>query len=226
MFSAVAVDIDGTITDMCRRLHHGASELLYRLDCPVVLATGNVLCYASAASKLIGLDGKVISENGGVVQLEFDTEPYVSDNIEECEAAFDLLSSEFDLIRLDPHLRKTEITLRRNIPVFELQDKLSGSDYNVEVIDTGFAIHIKSRNVNKGTGLIRMAELMGIKAKDFVVIGDSINDIEMFEAAGFAVAVGNAVDELKSAADMVTSLSFGDGAQEALERLLDKGLIA
>ena len=226
MFSAVAVDIDGTITGMDRRLHCGASELLYNLEIPVVLATGNVLCYASAASKLIGLGGEVISENGGVLQLAFDTNPYVSNNIDECEAAFDLLSSEFDLVRLDSNLRKTEITLRRNVPVAELKESLSNSGYNVEIIDTGFAVHIKSKDINKGTGLVRMAELMGIKPEDFVAIGDSVNDIEMCEVAGFSVAVGNASDELKRKVDMVTSLSFGEGTQEALEHLLNEGLIA
>ncbi|MDK2891962.1 phosphoglycolate phosphatase [Methanohalophilus sp.] len=226
MFSALAVDIDGTITGMDRKLHYGACELLYNLEIPVVLATGNVLCYASAASKLMGLEGKVISENGGVLQLAFDTKPYISDNIEECEAAFDLLSSKYDLVRLDPFLRKTEITIQRGIPVEELQEALSGSNYNVEIIDTGFAIHIKSKNVNKGTGLARMAELMEIDTKDFVAIGDSVNDIEMCEIAGFSVAVGNASDELIQVADMVTSSSFGDGAQEALEYLLAEGLIA
>jgi len=226
MFSAVAVDIDGTITGMDRRLHHGVSALLYNLEIPVVLATGNVLCYASAASKLIGLDGKVISENGGVLQLAFDTKPYVSDNIEECEVAFDLLSSEFDLVRLDSHLRKTEITLRSNVSVEELQKSILESHLNVEIIDTGFAVHIKSRDVNKGTGLARMAELMDVRAKDFIAIGDSVNDIEMCEAAGFSVAVNNASDELKEIANMVTSLSFGDGTKEALERLLAEGLIS
>jgi hypothetical protein len=171
----------------------------------------------------MGLDGKVISENGGVLQLAFDTQPYVSNHIAECEAVFDLLSSEFDLVRLDSGLRKTEITLRRDIPVARLRESISG--YNVEIIDTGFAIHIKSRDVNKGTGLVRMAELMGIFAKDFVAIGDSVNDIELCEAAGFSVAVRNAPDELKRKADMVTSSSFGAGSQEALERLLDEGLI-
>ncbi len=226
MFLAVAVDIDGTITGMDRRLHHGVSELLYNLEIPVVLATGNVLCYASAASKLMGLSGKVISENGGVLQMAFDTKPYVSKGIDECEAAFDLLSSEFDLVRLDSNLRKTEITLRRNNPVAELNEAISGTGYNVEIIDTGFAVHIKSRDVNKGTGLARMAELMGIKSEDFVAIGDSVNDIEMCESAGFSVAVDNAFDELKKKVDMVTSLSFGEGTQEALERLLSEGLIA
>jgi hypothetical protein len=174
----------------------------------------------------VGLDGRVISENGGVLQNGFDTDPYVSESMEECEKAFDFLSSRFGLVRLDSSLRKTEITLRRNIPVDELQETVAGSGYNVEVIDTGFAMHIKSRDINKGTGLAHMAGLLGLEAADFAVIGDSVNDIEMFETAGFAVAVNNAGEEVKKVADMVTSASFGDGAQEALEYLLARHLIA
>ncbi|MEM0350527.1 MAG: HAD hydrolase family protein, partial [Archaeoglobaceae archaeon] len=59
----------------------------------------------------------------------------------------------------------------------------------------------------------------GIEAKDFAVIGDSENDLEMFEVAGFRIAVANADYRLKELADLVTPSSDGDGVVEALEFL-------
>jgi hydroxymethylpyrimidine pyrophosphatase-like HAD family hydrolase len=83
--------------------------------------------------------------------------------------------------------RMTEIGLRRNFDVKKARQVLIGFP-ELDIVDTGFAVHIKSRSTNKGTGLKRLAELMGISARDFMAIGDSPNDIEMLKASGFGVA--------------------------------------
>ncbi|MBU4374437.1 MAG: phosphoglycolate phosphatase [Euryarchaeota archaeon] len=221
-FKAVVVDVDGTITFADRRLDCMAVEALRSLRVPIVIATGNVLCFARAVSKLLGTGGIVIAENGGVVEcgkVESDTS-----HMKECEEAFDFLKEYFALERLDPENRKTEIGLRRNFDVEKARGMLKEFP-EVEIMDTGFAVHIKSKKINKGTGLARIAELMGLDAKDFVAIGDSPNDIEMLEASGFGVAVGNAHPELKMVAAMVTKGEHGAGVAEAVRYLRERGEI-
>lgn len=222
-FKAVVVDVDGTITFRDRRLDCRAVEALRSLRVPVVIATGNILCFARAASKLVGTGGMVIAENGGVIEcciVEYDTT-----HIKECEEAFELLNRHFALERLDPENRKTEIGLRRDFDVERARQMLR--EYpEIEIMDTGFAVHIKSRRINKGTGLKRIAELMGLKEQDFVAIGDSPNDIEMLKEAGFGVAVGNAHPELKKVADMVTDGEHGAGVAEAVRYLKERGEIS
>lgn len=93
------------------------------------------------------------------------------------------------------------------------------------MVDTKYAIHLKSTKINKGVGLQKLAGMMGLKSKDFVAIGDSENDLEMFEVSGFGIAVGNGDEIIKEAADYVTEDSFGGGTVEALEFLESKGLI-
>lgn len=224
-FKALAIDIDGTITDMDRRLNLKAAEKLRTLEIPVVLATGNVLCYARATSKLIGVCCRIIAENGGVITDGFDKEPIVSDHIHECEEAFEFLSQVLDMEKLDSSLRKTEIVLRRNFDIDAARALLKTTELDVEIIDTHFAIHIKSKKINKGTGLVKMAELMGLKVSDFVAIGDSVNDVEMLDVAGFAIAVGSADNMAKSIADYVANNTYGDGTAEAIDYLLSKGML-
>jgi len=224
-FRALAIDIDGTITDMDRRLSLRAAEKLRTLDVPVILATGNVLCYARAASKLIGVCCHIIAENGGIITDGFDKEPIVSDHIHECELAFSFLSHTLDMEKLDSSLRKTEIVLRRNFDIETARALLKTTGLEVEIIDTHFAIHIKSRKINKGTGLEKMARLMGLKVSDFIAIGDSVNDVEMLDMAGFAVAVGNADPAVKSVADYVAGTTFGDGTAEAIDYLISQGML-
>ncbi|ADI75005.1 SPP-like hydrolase [Methanohalobium evestigatum Z-7303] len=222
-YKALVADIDGTITHQNRRLNLKAAEMLYRLNdesgIPVVLATGNILCFSHAASKLIGLSGYVIAENGGVVSEGFDTNPYIMGDIKECRKAFSFLSEYIPLTKLDPEYRKTEIALRRNFDLEYAKNVIKSGKYNVDLIDTGYAVHIKSNTMNKGTGLVKIAELMGLNPKEFVAIGDSENDLEMIEFAGIGIAVANSDQKTRSIADIVTDASYGEGVVEAIERL-------
>ncbi|VVB90667.1 Phosphoglycolate phosphatase [uncultured archaeon] len=217
VYKAVVVDVDGTITYKDRSLDCRAVEALRSLEVPVVIATGNILCFARAASKLVGTGGIVIAENGGIV--ECGVVDYDMAHIKECEEAFEFLSRHFALERLDAEYRKTEIGLRRNFDVEKARQMLMKEFPELDIVDTGFAVHIKSKKINKGIGLKRIAELMGLDAKDFVAIGDSPNDIEMLEASGFGVAVGNAHPELKKVAALVTVGEHGAGVAEAVWEL-------
>jgi phosphoglycolate phosphatase len=224
-FKALVVDIDGTITCENRELHLGAVKKIRSLKVPVVLATGNILCYARTTSKLIGLDGAVIAENGGAITVRYDLNGTFEESLEECEKAFSFLSGHFKLTKLDPMYRKTEIALRRNFDLEKARALLKTQNFNVEMVDTKYAIHIKSTKINKGIGLQKLAEMMGLEAEDFVAIGDSANDVEMFEVSGFGIAVGNGDERIKEAANYVTTASFGNGAIEAIEFLESNGWI-
>jgi len=221
-FNAIVADVDGTITYSDRSIDCRAVEALRSLQVPVVIATGNILCFARAVAKLVGTGGIVIAENGGVIEcgiVESDTS-----HMKECEDAFELLKEHFALERLDQEYRKTEIGLRRNFDVAKARQILRDHP-EVDIVDTGFAVHIKSKRFNKGTGLSRIAELMGLDARDFVALGDSPNDIEMLKTAGLGVAVGNAHPELKKVAGMVTAGEHGAGVEEALKLLKEGGRI-
>ncbi|MGI5990962.1 MAG: phosphoglycolate phosphatase [Methanosarcina sp.] len=224
-FKAIVVDIDGTITCEKRELHLGAVKKIRTLKLPFVLATGNILCYARTTSRLIGLDGAVIAENGGAITVRFDLRGTFEESLEECEKAYSFLSEYFKLTKLDPLYRKTEIALRRDFDLEKARALLKTQNLDVEIIDTKYAIHIKSPKINKGVGLHKLAGMMGLKPKDFVAIGDSVNDVEMFEVSGFGIAVANGDEIIKKTADYVTKASFGDGAIEALEFLEEKGWI-
>jgi len=61
----------------------------------------------------------------------------------------------------------------------------------------------------------------GLDAKEVVCIGDDLLDLPLIRRAGFGVAVANAVDELKEAADYVTRRPGGSGAvREVVEYIL------
>ena len=69
----------------------------------------------------------------------------------------------------------------------------------------------------KDKGICDMMELLKKPMDDVVVFGDSRNDIRMFQAAPFSIAMGNAIEEVKQLADYVTLESDEHGIQHALK---------
>jgi Cof subfamily protein (haloacid dehalogenase superfamily) len=65
-------------------------------------------------------------------------------------------------------------------------------------------LDITSTGVSKLNGLLYLAERFGVSRNQIVTIGDDYDDIEMIEAVGLGVAMGNAPVEVKRAADWIT----------------------
>ncbi len=73
---------------------------------------------------------------------------------------------------------------------------------------------------HKGTALRRLAELAGTTPARSAAIGDMPNDLEMFAAAGFSVAMGGATDEIKGRASATTASNREEGFAQAVEHHL------
>jgi phosphoglycolate phosphatase (TIGR01487 family) len=220
---ALVTDIDGTITDRARRISLPAIGAIRRLvdgGVPVVLASGNTLCFMDGIAKMIGTDGTVICENGGVWRRSFFGEPVIAGDRRIPLAAFETLRDHYAGrgLALDPFshgLRYADVAFARTVPADEVRAVLR--DHPVRVLDTGFAIHLQQAGLSKATALVGIARAMEMTPADFVAIGDSENDTDMIEAAGAGAAVGNAVPGAKAAADFVATAPFGDGFVEAVD---------
>ena len=78
---------------------------------------------------------------------------------------------------------------------------------------------ISARDTTKGSAIELLLGHLGLDAADAVAVGDSWNDVEMFQVCGVSVAMGNAHDELKELADFVTTNVLDDGVANAFQRL-------
>ena len=77
-----------------------------------------------------------------------------------------------------------------------------------------------ARGTNKASGIDHVCRHYGFQPSETMAFGDGGNDIEMLRHAGIGVAMGNASDEVKAAADYVTESVDDDGVAKALQRLL------
>ncbi len=69
---------------------------------------------------------------------------------------------------------------------------------------------------DKGDAVRGVAAALGVAIEDTYAFGDGINDLSMIVAAGHGIAMGNAMDELKEAAEYVTADIDDDGVAKAL----------
>lgn len=81
------------------------------------------------------------------------------------------------------------------------------------------------KNSNKGTGLEKLAKLVGIPMNKTIAVGDNGNDIQFIQKAGVGIAVANAIPELLSCADCIT-VDNNSHALKAIIESLDGGTIS
>jgi Cof subfamily protein (haloacid dehalogenase superfamily) len=81
-------------------------------------------------------------------------------------------------------------------------------------------INIVDPGVSKGKALETLATKLGVRLEEVMAIGDGSNDIPLLEAAGLAVAMGDAPDEVKAVADYITLDIDHSGVAAAVEKFL------
>lgn len=93
---------------------------------------------------------------------------------------------------------------------------------SLTVVQTAaFYLEVIPSVINKGQGIRDICRVLGISPAEVIAFGDAQNDIPMLQEAGMGVAMGNASDAVKAAADYVTLSNNEDGIAAALETLLD-----
>lgn len=91
-----------------------------------------------------------------------------------------------------------------------IDHRQSAGPWNViEIIKTG---------INKAVGIKKVADYYEIPSDRIIAFGDEENDLEMIDYAKFGVAMGNAIEKIKSVANDVTETNEKDGIAKYLER--------
>lgn len=225
MIRFVAVDIDGTLTFRNRRLDIAGVDALQRAEdsgLPVVLATGNVLAFAETAATLFGTSGPLIAEDGGVVFDPASEREYMLGDRVEADRGLAALELEFGPLQQtrSSAARITGLTLDRKIEAGAVRELFRHKGLDLVAVDSGFAIHLRGPNVNKGNALRKVASLLKASLAEVAAIGDGPNDIEMLKIAGLSFAVANSNEAVKRVCTHVTKEPHGKGVAEAIDKIL------
>lgn len=73
------------------------------------------------------------------------------------------------------------------------------------------------KSATKGSAVRFLEDYFGVQTNEVIAFGDNFNDLDMLEHAGLGVAMGNAPNEIKQAANVVTVTNNEDGLALILE---------
>ncbi len=224
----VVFDVDGTLLDR-DGFHDELVSLAKRVDrevMPVSLASGRTLPNVTPIMQALGTSGFIVAENGGMVwdSIQGHEIRSLSDGSRARDAAKWLATK---IEGLDPsgiesnRWRETEWCLSETDSFEQMKSLIADSEWSdLEVVPTGFAVHIVSPGLNKSLGLSIALEQRGIDPKRVIACGDAPNDLPMFDLVGFSVAVSDLYPEVASSADTITDRRGKSGSIELLKALL------
>mgnify|MGYP003586257454 CR=1 FL=1 len=112
-----------------------------------------------------------------------------------------------------------KVNLYHRSPVSRLRNRkhLQGLGVNMADAETT-SLEFSQAGISKAYGLQVLCEHLHLSCKDCAAIGDAPNDLEILQAAGFSIAMGNALSCVKSTCDVVTTDNDHNGVFHAIRQ--------
>jgi len=220
-----AVDIDGTITlNGMGTIHLGALSRLRELKEEghfIIPVTGRSSVEGYLLSIFGGLTHMAVGENGGCITFGDKIQHKLLGNKGECIHALATIQTKLDgEIKEKPVFpRMTEVVLERTFDIEKARKIINDENLNVVLTDSGYAFHINSKGVDKGSGFLEALKMLDADLNDAIVIGDSDTDIPLFKIVKNSIAVTNSTENLKKIAKIVTTKKSGEGVLEGLDMI-------
>ena len=223
-----AIDIDGTITlNGMGQIHLEALSRLRSLKEEghnVILVTGRSSVEGYLLSIFGGLTHMAVGENGGCISFGDEIQHKLLGNKGECIHALATIQAKLNAeVKEKPVFpRMTEVVLERTFDIEKAQKVIDENNLNVVLTDSGYAYHINSKGVDKGSGFLEVVKMLDIDVNDTIAIGDSDTDEPLFKVVKNSIAVANSTENLKKSAKIVTTKQSGEGVLEGLDIILSR----
>ncbi len=190
----------------------------------VILVSGRSSVEGYLLSIFGGLTHLAVGENGGCITFGDKIQHRMLGNKGECIHALATIQSKLDIeIKEKPVFpRMTEVVLERTFDIDNVQKFIDENNLNVVLTDSGYAYHINSKGVDKGSGFMEAIKMLEIDVNDTIAIGDSDTDVPLFKVVKNNIAVANSTENLKKLAKIVTTKKSGEGVLEGLDIMLSE----
>ena len=196
-----------------RRLANG--ECLYKKDIfkealtqLLELAKEMEIPVEFSISGMLYLTQKSLEQQQGLPRLDFHINTILANHgkvVSSLEPCREMAVEKCNFPYIPPHLHSQVEERLKNIPV----SAVWSSETSMEITHP---------DAKKGVALEALCRLLDIPLENTMAMGDSGNDESMLKMAGLGIAMGNAPDFIKAAADAVTESNDLDGAAIAIER--------
>lgn len=163
--------------------------------------------------------GRAYLENSVYQEIEnngsaFGNAQYLLSTREPIEDLFELCQRNFDAIEnINIYIQQGlgRERMREILEEIEGIEVTSSYDYNLEICSSG---------ANKAAGLNQLCKEFGVAPHEILACGDGDNDIKMLNFVGIPVAMGNANEAVKAAAQFIASSNDEDGVAKVIEKFI------
>ncbi|WP_175987931.1 Cof-type HAD-IIB family hydrolase [Bacillus sp. Marseille-Q1617] len=241
----IALDMDGTLVNHEGEVSPENEKAIQRAKekgIHVVLSTGRSLRNCREISDQLGRSSYLITVNGGEIYdhdynlvdstpldrelvkmlwtLKEEHDIYfwssTTQGLFNTHNPFDQGIDAYDWLKFGFDIKEDEV---RKVVMDELMKNkaleiTNSSPTNIEINPAG---------VNKAAALVKVCKWLDLSMEEVMAVGDSMNDIAMIRESGFGVAMGNAQEKVKKAADWVTGIHTDHGVAQAIDRVLSSG---
>ena len=216
---ALASDYDGTIADdgVTAESTKLAFERLKASGRKLVLVTGRPINELTEVFDRLDLFDIVVGENGGLLYY-----PATGTIRALAPSPSEALVARLRERGVDELAVGHTIVASHDGHLAVIRETVAELGQGLEVILNTDAVMILPTGVDKASGLTAALAELGLPHAAVAAIGDAENDLAFLQAAGFAVAVGNALPQVKAIAHHVTTGIRGAGVEELIALLLDE----
>lgn len=178
---------------------------------------GSDLKYMYNLSKKIGVNIHAFSPNIGLMSPKISKYTEVEANINK----ININIIDFNKINDNDDIVKVMMVDEPEI-LDEAIKKLPQSIYDKYTVvkSAPFFLEFINKNADKGKGLEALAKYLGVKREEIIAMGDAENDLAMIKYAGLGVAMGNAVEKVKEASDVVTLTNEQNGVAKIIKEYI------
>lgn len=233
----VIADVDGTLLSDGDTVSEAVAQSIRALEkCGIMVGfdSGRPLTRLEPLARALATSGPVIAENGCVAKLTKESGLYeLGYSRQPALQILNRFKAEFkSAIREAPDFKDRLIDVgffADNVPLSELTKQLRG----VQLLDSGYMLHMIQDGVSKGKTLQRIVGLISdgtIQPKEVMVFGDSATDVSLFTEFENSVLIvnprltGQQIDCIRGLPKFRSSLPFGEGFVEVADFLVKQRL--
>jgi hydroxymethylpyrimidine pyrophosphatase-like HAD family hydrolase len=216
-FRALVTDFDGTLAcdGEVTTQTLVAVQRLKAAGFQLILATGRQLDELIAIFPAIGLFDRLVAENGALLYQPASRTTQVLG-----PAANGRMVDTLRDQGVTPLFVGRVIIASKQEHEAAIRQAVTASGLPLQVICNKDSVMILPAGVNKASGVDAALHALGVSHQQVVGVGDAENDIAFLVKCGLAVAVGNALPEVKEIAQMITHATHGAGVAELAEWLM------
>lgn len=220
----VVTDVDGTLMSSGDSVSPTVAETIRSLGhCGIMVgfASGRPLTRLEPLATVLDISGPIIAENGSVAKLKRDSELFnLGYSRQPALKAFMKLKTNFA-----EAIREAEDNTDRLVDVGFYCDRIAHEELirhleGVQLLDSGYMLHLLQEGVSKGRTLLRLLSLIvdgTLHPYEVMVFGDSSTDISLFAEFENSVLIVNPrltqkqTEGIRNLAKYQSELSVGDG---------------